>query len=511
MLWQTAREVSFLNPSVSFSFVLLWGGVIIVEKLLLSWKEKIQVDSHRLALIEILLEERVNCINNELDAGIVVEPGGNKQRKRSGNTKTYTESEWFISFGQSFRTSHMKRGKQWWWESSWPDILTVSLRIWRTWHIFSLVSYWAQHLNESAQVLIIPMAVNQMQIAAADREFQGVSGGKERHKQAEQTETRSKDSGSTTKQSEPIRFDKNLLHVLPNRKHLLSRSVKFSVQVCVPSPLCTGGYFHAHLPVPAAERISGKHAVVTGSVPLTGRHRHLHDSRARADVDTPLQSKNINDSSSLGVFAGNFLYSLWPLKSNNYSRIHKYTYTYQSRGYDYALYRLRFIKQLQLLDDVHFSFDVDSSVQPAVVCKHRNKPVKGNAPITFRVDREYKLQLVFRRGEMYLIVFLSVNKSHEKDQNQQWVLPSLGAFWFPDAACVSQHWKNVFIRGKTHLFPKTAGLFSVQPTPIKQEVIVHLLGTIFSGGLILYFVFSTVKWEGYIRETMSAGSVHGCF
>lgn len=34
------------------------------------------------------------------------------------------------------------------------------------------------------RVLIIPMAVNQMQIAAADREFQGVSGGKERDKQS---------------------------------------------------------------------------------------------------------------------------------------------------------------------------------------------------------------------------------------------------------------------------------------------------------------------------------------
>lgn len=69
------------------------------------------------------------------------------------------------------------------------------------------------------RVLIIPVAVNQMQIAAADREFQGVSGGKERDKQAEQTERRGRDSGSTVKQSKPIRFSKNPLRVLPDRKH----------------------------------------------------------------------------------------------------------------------------------------------------------------------------------------------------------------------------------------------------------------------------------------------------
>ena len=50
--------------------------------------------------------------------------------------------------------------------------------------------------------------------------------------------------------------------------------------------------------------------------------------------------------------------------------------TYQSRGYDQALHGLRFVKQLQLLYDVHFSFDVHGSVQPAVVCRGGHNLVK---------------------------------------------------------------------------------------------------------------------------------------
>lgn len=45
--------------------------------------------------------------------------------------------------------------------------------------------------------------------------------------------------------------------------------------------------------------------------------------------------------------------------------------TYQSRGYDHALYGLGFIKQLQLLYDMHFSIDVYGSVQPPIICKKR--------------------------------------------------------------------------------------------------------------------------------------------
>lgn len=41
--------------------------------------------------------------------------------------------------------------------------------------------------------------------------------------------------------------------------------------------------------------------------------------------------------------------------------------TYQGRGNDQALHRLGFIKQLQLLDDVHLSLDVYGSMQPAIV------------------------------------------------------------------------------------------------------------------------------------------------
>lgn len=54
--------------------------------------------------------------------------------------------------------------------------------------------------------------------------------------------------------------------------------------------------------------------------------------------------------------------------------------TYQSRGYDHALYGLGFIKQLQLFYDVHLSADVDSSVQPPVICrKETYNPVKLDA------------------------------------------------------------------------------------------------------------------------------------
>lgn len=129
-----------------------------------------------------------------------------------------------------------------------------------------------------------------------------------------------------------------------------------SLLACVPSPLGPGRQLHARFPVPAAERIPGEDAVVAGGVPLTGRHRKLHEPGRRAHIDTPLhRKKKSNNSRGSCNDAGKRCSS-----------------TDQRRGNDQALDGLGLVKQLKLLHDVQFSLDVYSSMQPAVVCRMRH-------------------------------------------------------------------------------------------------------------------------------------------
>lgn len=55
-------------------------------------------------------------------------------------------------------------------------------------------------------------------------------------------------------------------------------------------PQFTWGYFNTALSVPAAEWISGKDAVVTGSISATRWHGNLHHSRVGAHIDAPLKT-----------------------------------------------------------------------------------------------------------------------------------------------------------------------------------------------------------------------------